>query len=64
MFMSNQKQREHTIVMMTALCSVAEINAITLIISFLARLHNILIDQPQMELFAQNVHLWPAVIKK
>uniref|UniRef100_A0A0A9YL24 Integrator complex subunit 8 n=1 Tax=Lygus hesperus TaxID=30085 RepID=A0A0A9YL24_LYGHE len=63
MFAVNQKRRDSLPVVTAALCSIAEINAIAIVISLLARLHNIIIDQPQMELYAQNVHLWPNSIK-
>lgn len=63
MFATNQKRRDSLATMTTALCSIVEINAIMIVISLLARLHNILIDQPQMEVYAQNVHVWPNSLK-
>ncbi|XP_024084779.1 integrator complex subunit 8 [Cimex lectularius] len=60
----NQKRRDVPPVIAQALCVIVELNALVIVISLLAKLHNVLIaDQPQLELYAQLTQVWPNTIK-
>lgn len=60
------KQRITSSVAFKTLKGLAEIlepNALSLVISLLTRLHNVLNDQPPLDLYVQLTHLWPGTIK-
>lgn len=61
LFMTGGKRRDYKA--LRGLCGVLEPNALSLVISLLARLHNVLMDQPPLDLYVQLTHLWPGTIK-
>ncbi|KAK9505233.1 hypothetical protein O3M35_009329 [Rhynocoris fuscipes] len=63
LFVSNQKRRDSIVTITNALISIVEPNALAIVISLLAKVHNILKEQPQFDLCIQLLHLWPSAIK-
>ncbi|XP_014294025.1 integrator complex subunit 8 [Halyomorpha halys] len=61
LFLSGGKRKDYKA--LRGLCGVLEPNALSLVISLLARLHNVLMDQPPLDLYVQLTHLWPGTIK-
>ncbi|KAL1115844.1 hypothetical protein AAG570_006134 [Ranatra chinensis] len=63
-FVGNQKRRNDSLNIATAaLCSVVELNALAVVVSLLANLHNVLNNQPQLDLYVYSTHMWPSAIK-
>ncbi|XP_073976542.1 integrator complex subunit 8 [Rhodnius prolixus] len=63
LFASNQKRRDSIVTITNALTSIVEPNALAIVISLLAKLHNVVKEQPQFDLCIQLLHLWPSAIK-
>lgn len=62
LFVVNKNRREQRV--LKGLCEILEPNTLSMVISLLVRLHNILRDQSSMDIISPLTHVWPPSIKK